>query len=403
MWTLHCDKNKPLLSHTLSLLLPTPGQTLLLRACLLSGEAGHQPGKAWLKQKQELGGILKEDHIKGLFPLLFTAFQRNGVEVDNEFLTILRTASLREELRAKTYRRICREVLSAFATAGIPIIILKGAVLTDTVYANPALRHSHDIDILLEESDPSHALSVLSSLRFAPLRQAVDPEWQDLHFVHESGLPLVLHRWLFRIPLYNTVTADMRARSHKLMIAEVPARTLSPVDQLLHVCAHATSCARRESLRWVCDAWLLIERYPNLDWDILLDCAQRNHSALPLSITLSYLAKELQAPIPAALLARLHTAASQANTIEREVALWGARAGTRGRFKNLLQMSDDWRSRVFVLKWILFPSPAYLYSMQQFPPSWRLPFYYLSRPLRYVSRRMSFFPLTVRSVRPEHQ
>jgi hypothetical protein len=105
------SKSTPLLADTLSVLLPTPEQTLLLRACLLSGEAGRQAGDAWLSKKQELGDILKEDRLKGLFPLLFSAFQRNGVEVDQAFLTILRTASLREELRAKTFRRICRQVL----------------------------------------------------------------------------------------------------------------------------------------------------------------------------------------------------------------------------------------------------------------------------------------------------
>lgn len=388
MWTQDYSKNKPWLSHTLSVLLPTPEQTLLLRACLLSGEAGHQAGEAWLRQKQELGDILKEEGIKGLFPLLFSAFQRNGVTVDIAFLTILRTASLREELRAKTYRRICREVLSTFATAGIPLIILKGAVLADTVYANPALRHSHDIDILLAEPDPSHAVRLLSSLGFVPLRQAVDPEWQDLQFVHESGLPLVVHRQPFCLPLYNATTADLWTRSHRQIIADIPASILSPPDQLLHVCGHAASCTSRESLRWVCDAWLLMTRYPNLDWDTLLDSAQRSHLALLLSVTLRYLAEELQAPIPSAFLDRLYMAASRASTIEREIALWGARAGTRGRFKTLLHLSDDWRSRCFVLKWIFLPSPAYLYSMQQFRPSWRLPFYYFSRPLGYITRRM---------------
>src|SRR5262249_36768944 len=151
------------------------------------------------------------------------------------------------------YRRICRAVLSAFATAGIPIILLKGAVLADTVYDNPALRHNHDIDILFAGPDASLAVGLVSFLRFGALLSEVDADWQDLHFVHESGLPLVLHRQLFCIPLYNTATADLRARSQEQVIAEVSVRTLSPVDQLLHVCGHAASCASRQSLRWVCD------------------------------------------------------------------------------------------------------------------------------------------------------
>ena len=86
-------------------------------------------------------------------------------------------------------------------------------------------------------------------------------------------------------------------------------------------------------------------------------------------------------------LAGKQTVMSQLQTIERELALRGARVGSRGRFKSLLRMSDDWRTQVFVLKWMFLPSPQYLYSMHQLHSPWQLPFYYLSRPLRYVARR----------------
>jgi len=376
-----------MLSDTLAVILPTSAQTSLLRACLYSGEAGRKAGAARLAQIEKSENGLRGDLVKSLLPLLFSTLRRNSVEVDPEFLTVLRTASVREELRTKAYRRVCRDVFAAFSTVGIPAVVLKGAALADTVYADPALRHCHDIDLLLGESDPSRAISLLASLGFTPPREELGAKWQDIQLAHQSGLPLVLHRHLFRIPLYNVVMPDMWARSQTQVIADVPVRILSPADQLLHVCGHAASCASRESLRWVCDAWFLIERYPDLDWDVLFACAVRSHLALPLSVMLCYLAEGLRAPIPVAFLERLCREASQADTIERELALRGARVGSRGRFKSLLRMSDDWRTRVFVLKWLLFPSPRYLYSMHQLHSPWQLPFYYLSRPLRYVARR----------------
>jgi hypothetical protein len=323
-------------------------------------------------------------------PLLFAAFQRNGVEADHEFLTILRAASLREELRAQTYRRICRDLLSAFAATGISSIVLKGAALADLVYAYPALRHCHDLDLLLEEPDPSRAIGALSSLGFSLLDRTTPlGEWQDLQFVHETGLPLVLHRHLFRLPLYNAIAPEMQARSQIHHVADVPVQILTPTDQLLHVCGHAASCASRESLRWACDAWLLIKRFPHLDWDLLEDCAKRCHLTLPLSVLLDYLATELRSPIPAAFLTRLTALAARAHTVECEAALWGAHASGRGRFKNLLRMTSTWRARIFVLRWILFPSPTYLRAMRYVRSSWHLPCYYLSRPLRYVAQRGS--------------
>jgi len=386
MLTRHCDKSSRPFSDILSVLLPTSRQTSFLRACLYSGDAGREASEAWLCQGDATKDDLKDEGVKSLLPLLFSACQRNKVEVDTEFLTLLRTASLREELRTKTYRRICQNVLSTLTAAGMPIIALKGAVLAETVYDHPALRHSHDIDILLGENDPSRALSLLSSLGFAPLRPAGDPEWQNIQFIHQSGLPLALHHHPFHVPLHNAAQADMWARSQTQVVADVPVRTLSPADALLHLCGHASYCPSRTSLRWVCDAWFLIERYPSLDWDILLDCVVRSRLALPLSVMLGYVAEELRAPIPATFLDRLRTAASQSNTIERELALWGVRAGGRIRFKNLVRMPHDWRTRAFVLKWLFLPSPAYLRSVRQIPRAWPLAFFYAYRPLQYVLR-----------------
>ncbi|HKA56745.1 MAG TPA: nucleotidyltransferase family protein [Candidatus Binatia bacterium] len=370
---------KPALCHTLSVLLPTPDQTVFLRACLSSGEAGRKAYEDWRARRGESEKALREGYGKSLLPLLFHTLQRNGAGANEEFLTVLRAASLREELRTTTYRRLCRRALLALTTAGIPIIALKGAVLADTVYGHPTLRHSHDIDLLLRESDPSHTVSLLSSVGFTSLRREIDTAWQDIHLVHESGLPLVLHRRLFRTPCYNTATTDLWARSRTQAVADVPVRVLAPVDQLVHVCGHAASCASRESLRWVCDAWLLITRYPDLDWETVLDCSSRSHLTLPLAVTLGYLAEELQAPIPATFLRRLYAAASRATTAEREAALWGARAGARGRYRDLLRLTGDWRTRVFVLRWMLFPSPASLCPTQRVRRSWRSPFSYLSR------------------------
>ncbi len=362
---------------------------MFLRACLFPGEEGRSAGVTWLKQGQQSENTPKEEQVKSLLPLLFSTLRRNNVKVDNSFLTILRAASLREELRTKTYRHICREVFSALTAAGIPIIMLKGATLADTVYGDPALRHSRDIDLLLGEADPSRVLNLLSTVGFTLPKEKIMPKWQDIYLEHGSGLPLALHRHFFHIPLYNGCTADLWARSQMQVIADVPVRTLSPADALLHICGHASYSPSRVSLRWVCDAWLLIDQHPNLDWNVLFDCAVRSHLALPLSVMLGYLAEELQAPIPTIFLSRLQAAATQADTLEREAALSGARSGARGGFKNLLRRTSDWRMRAFVLRWMLFPSPEYLRSVQQIQPSRFLPFFYVDRCLKFLISRRS--------------
>lgn len=383
---------KSALSHALSVILPAPEHTWLLRACLYSGESGRRgwdvyrtlvddPVHALLKSKQGL---------KTLVPLLLAALRRNDIAVDTALRTHFRTAYVREELRSNIYRRILRDVLSTLNAHDVSYIVCKGAALADTVYADPVLRHCHDIDILLPtDDDLMRAASLLPPMGYRRSGEAEDPETRPATWIHDSGLPLLLHRRLFRVPQYDAPFEHLWRRRRRQSIAGVPAHVLSPADNLVHVCIQAASCpASRESLRWVPDAWNLVARYPNLDWQVVTESAVQSRLALPLSVTLDYLVEELNAPVPQAALDRLWDAASQTDAIGCETALSAALAGSRLDLNRLIQIGGGWRSRALIVKWILCPSPSYLRSVYHVNRSWLLPFYYVYRPLRYLSRRL---------------
>src|SRR5689334_2779803 len=137
----------------LSTILPNPAQTRLLRACLWSGKLAVIAWREWSREIADPAAFLRQekDGIKGLLPLLFDSLQVNDVSVEGNFCTYLRTAYLRDELRSRTYARICREVIKTFAAAGIPAALLKGAALAETCYKSPALQHAHYLDILIKE------------------------------------------------------------------------------------------------------------------------------------------------------------------------------------------------------------------------------------------------------------
>lgn len=378
------------LADALSIVLPAPDHTWLLRACLHSAESSRQAWETYHGRVGDPKKAMKRDRWgrKELAPLLLIALQRNSVVADEPVLTYLRTAYLREELRTKTYRRILRDVLLTLAAEGVPHIVLKGAALADTVYDDPTLRHCHDINILLQEADACRAASLLPSLGFAPSGERLDPWPRPITLIHESGLPLHLHRRLFCVTHYDVPSEDLWARSQTGTVAGVPTRILSPADNLLHVCIQACTYSGREAPRWVSDAWHIVARYPNLDWSVLSECALRNHLALPLSVTLHYLAEELHAPVPATMLDRLCDAASQTDAMRGEATLATALAGTGLSLKSLVRMTGGWRPRLIVMKWILFPSRDYLRSAYHVGHSWLLPFYYVYRPLRYIARRI---------------
>lgn len=383
----------PPLSHPLSILLPTEEQTWLLQACLWSGKQGEQAWEKWSGDIGDPANFLREDTegVKGLLPLLFHSLQDKDVSIDKEFHTYLRTAYLRDELRSKAYSEICRDVASTLNTAGISAVLLKGAALAETVYPLPVLQHSHYLDILINNNDLSRAVALLPSLGFARSSEPNRCEWKKCEFVHESRLPLVIHRRLFGIPFFHIPMEEVWARSGTHMISGVPTRLLTPADNLFHICGSVFDPERHESLRWVCDAWFIIHRCPDLDWDLLVSCARRSQTALPLFVTVSYLADALKAPIPSCVLTQLREAALEADKICYEAALFSVQTSSRGGLTKILRSCDDWRTLAFVVKWALFPSPRYLGWIHEIRCSWLLPLYYPYRPVRYIVRQLWFF------------
>jgi hypothetical protein len=387
------DQPKPTPLNALTVILPTEEQTWLLRACLWSGKQGEQ---AWAKWSESIGdpaGFLREDKdgVKGLLPLLFHSLQNKDVSIDKEFHTYLRTAYLRDQLRSKVYSEICRNLTSSLNAACISAILLKGAALAESVYPLPVLQHSHYLDILINDNDLARAVALLPSLGFAQSDEMIECNWKAYEFVHESKLPLVIHRGLFGIPFFHVPMEEVWARSGLHMISGVQTRLLTPADNLFHICGSVFDSERHESLRWVCDAWFIVHRYPNLDWDLLLDCARRSQMALALFVTLSYLSDALKAPIPPRVLTQLNDAASRASGIGREVALFIVQTRTRGGLIKILRSCSDWRTLASVVQWALFPSPAYLHWIHDIRCSWLLPFYYPYRPLKFIVRQIWFF------------
>ena len=376
---------RPSLSHALSVVLPTADETRLLRACLSSGEAAQQ---AWAEWSDINHGSLSDNKSIGkVRPLVFNALRSHSLEMDRETQTFLRSAYLKEELRSNIFRRIFRDVLLSLANVGIPTIVLKGTALAETVYDSPELRHCHDIDLLIREQDLSRATELLRPLGFRKLNQRDEPDSEDSKMEHDSGLPLELHSRLFQVLYYTVPLAEMWERSEKRVVAGVETQILSPADNLLHVCGHAFFSAKRESLRWVCDAWFIMDRHRDLNWDLVLNCALRSHLALPLAVTLGYLAEHLNAPIPATFLKSLCAAAAKTDVIEKDLALFGARTACQDGPIRFLRKMKDRRAKVLLIQWMLFPSPTYLFLVEEVRRSWLLPLHYVYRPLRYAWHR----------------
>jgi hypothetical protein len=365
--------------------LPGPQDSALLCACLSSGESARDAWRKWIGTRRALNpGLSDDESVRKLRPLIFKASESHRLEIDKESQTFLRSAYLREELRYGIFSRVCREVLRRANHEQIPLIVLKGAALAESVYDTPVLRHSHDIEVLVKTADVDRVANMLRSCKFHPA--VIESEWCR-RLEHDSGLPLRIHTSLFDISAYNVALDEVWSNSRVCTIAGTTARMLSPEDNLLHVVGYASYSRSCHSWRWITDAWFLIKRSRDLKWERVLDSARRHGMTTPLSIMLGYLARELGAAIPPDFMERLHAESAQSSNQECEAALWALVANGRVRPEHLLRAASSWRSRFSVMKWLILPPADFLRWGEGVRHTWLLPLYYFYRPIRFAVRR----------------
>lgn len=382
---------KPAVWDSLSVILPTPQHTLFLRACLQSGEIARQAWEQWQAQTGGLQPYLTHEvnAAKWLLPLLYWSLRRNEVAIDSEILPLLKNAYVREQLRYEDYLGILTDTLAVLNAGGVRAIVLKGAALGETAYPEPALRHSHDIDLLIEPRDLESGVSLLLSSGLRPLSHA-NRKLPHVVLCHSSGLAIGLFPGLFQVPYYTLVEGDREqsiwpySLGHNFGGAE--ASILSPAASLWEVLGHDSYSPNRRSLKWVCDAWFLIEDKAGPDWNLFTDLAGRSNLALPLAVMLSYLAQSLKATIPPAVLERLRTMATRTEPLGYEIALAGAHKTANGTLRNMMGKSRGLRERLIILNWVFFPSARYLKMMQDVRHPRLMPLYYLLRPFRNLMR-----------------
>ncbi len=381
------------MADVLRVLLPDARDTLLLRACLLTGEEARLAWASWCEAVGDLRWAI-ESHpvvLKGLLPLLHLAAERNRFTAETLALTQIRAAYLHEELRSRTYREICGAALAALAAADIAVIVLREAAVAETAYPGPAARHCHGIDLLVEAEHAEPAAALLAQQRWA--RTATQPGSGRHHIAlqHPSGLPLQLHWRMFGFDHYALPLDATWAASRPAAVAGADARVLSPADALLDVCGHAVTAPDRANLRWACDAWFIIDRQRDLDWPLLLERAASAGLALPLLVMLRYLRAALDAPVPAEFLTALCGAAAKASRADREAAVLGALTGLSALRRALFRETRDWRTRVDVLRYVLVPSLDCLRWQFGSRHLLVLPLFYLYRPWRYVVNRLRWW------------
>ena len=273
------------------------GHVLLLGALLRADPAkARNDWYQWLDAVRDPVTHLRSDTsgLRRLSPLLLNAAKRNGLPIEGAFLTTLRSAYFREELRTRALRGILTPLLAALHAEKSRVILVNGVALAHSVYPDPVLRHCHDIDLYCSAFETEDVASLL--IRLGYREAAVGAA--HMSFTHASGLLVELHHRLLGLNDTGGTFAAVYARSRRLEIDGNPVHILAPENALIQICARglAAGVAARPGL--VCDAWMLLNHGPRPDWRLVLKAARGNSLPEDLENVMTFLSDELGANVP---------------------------------------------------------------------------------------------------------
>jgi len=192
-------------------------------------------------------------------------------------------------------------ILEAFSKGGIDAIALKGTVLAEQLYGNPALRSIVDIDILVKPEQLSKASALLIEMGYSASTEKQEREhpFHDTYF-RQVQFPLFveLHWNLDDSRLIGGQRKEIWERAQS--VAGSAVRVLSPEDNLLFLSNHLTK-QDDQLLKCLGDIVKLLKKYNGtLDWDYVIQSSRSCSIENSVYYCLKLAHELLGGPLPAA-------------------------------------------------------------------------------------------------------
>jgi putative nucleotidyltransferase-like protein len=339
--------------------------------------------------------VLEAGQRHSVLPLVHRALAQHGgvPAATRETLESLFQQSVRRNL---FFTAELMRLLDGFSEQGISVLPYKGPTLAQALYGDIALRAFADLDLLVRPSDVPGATEVLETLGYtadppisAARRSAHLALASEQMFRRTAGAALVELQWRIT-PAYFSVDFDLErfwrtAVPVSLGSRQVPA--LAPEVLLLVLSVHGAK-HHWQSLVWIADIAQLLRKYPDLDWDSVLQIARSMGIERLLFLALVLSVKLFSAGLPE--LVWQQAASDPAlpglfGCVERNLA---------SEVRSVPSLSDHWFSLCGRKRWRdrfryvarlgFTPNPQ---DWALFPlPSALSPLYFGIRPLRLLGR-----------------
>jgi GR25 family glycosyltransferase involved in LPS biosynthesis/glycosyltransferase involved in cell wall biosynthesis len=209
----------------------------------------------------EIEGFIAFTDDCGIQPWLYHLMRSSPVAVGypRRVLEAFEQRNLMETISAKLRTDEASWLLARFSEAKIRALVLKGTALGNLVYPHPGRRPACDVDIFVDAGRISDAEAILEGRGYHPsVRYS-----QQVTYRRAAGPAIVhnidLHLEISEAKVFSRAFTfeEVYSRSISLVALGDKARTLCPVDSLLHACMHLAQHREWGRLIWLCDIDLL--------------------------------------------------------------------------------------------------------------------------------------------------
>ncbi|HEX8184539.1 MAG TPA: nucleotidyltransferase family protein [Blastocatellia bacterium] len=240
--------------------------------------------KSLLKEEIDWVYLIRMMLAHGMLPLLYKALKTACAEAV--------PASTLEQLR-RQFEAIARRnafmaeelirILTLLKRHGIIAIPFKGPVLAALAYGDISLRQFADLDILVKKPEVFRARDLLISELYRPHSQLTASEQEarlqsncEFAFISpDSKIAVELH-WRIT-PKYFSFPMEMSRLWERLDYLPLAGRsvpTLRAEELLLILCVHGAK-HRWQRLDWICDIAELVRTHAGVDWEYVVQQADR--------------------------------------------------------------------------------------------------------------------------------
>lgn len=298
------------------------------------------------------------------------------------------------------------EVRATLAGVGAPVLLLKGAALTEALYGAAGPRLIGDIDLLVPRAAVPACRARLLALGYTPLEAEVRPGTHFAYRYEECFTPpagaetaVELHWHVLDVPYYaQRVPVDwFWEHSQPRTIAGQPFQVLDTVANLVYLPAHLALHHAFVGLHARFDLALLIAQgHGRFDWEQVLATARSFELLSALRETLERLAQDWPSlPIdePRRQLAALKPSRNDARLCR--LLTTQAHSAPLNVHTTLASLPGP-GARARYLWDNVFPQPTYMRSRYKVRAGWQLPYWYAYRAADGALRYLRALPRLVR-------